>query len=130
MANTTESKETVSRKEFATYLRNLADQFESEGDAEIRIGNKSVTVHPARNVRQEVTVIERSAILRGDKEAFDLEVKWKKSDGTKRSDDESEDDGGLLGNDDDGGLLGDDDDDDETEESVDENGSPLGSDGR
>ena len=79
MANTTESKETVTRTEFATYLRNLADQFESDGDAEIQIGNKSVTVHPSKNVKREVTVIERSAILRGDKEALDLEVKWKKN---------------------------------------------------
>ena len=89
MANTTESKETISRKEFATYLRNLADEFESEGEAHIQIGNKSVTVHPSQNVKREITVIERSAILRGDKEALDLEVKWKKRAGHGRSDDRS-----------------------------------------
>ena len=113
MANTTESKETVSRKEFATYLRNLADQFESGGDARIQIGNKSVTVHPAENVKREVTVIERSAILRGDKESLDLEVKWKKSGsgGEWREDeDEVEDEDG------------------DESESEDENGNLLGSD--
>lgn len=81
MANTTESKETVSRKELATYLRNLADQFESDGDTQIQVGNKSVAVHPPENVKREVTVIERSALLRGDKEALELDVKWKKNKG-------------------------------------------------
>jgi amphi-Trp domain-containing protein len=79
MADKTQAKETVSRKEFATYLRNLADQFESEGDAQISVGNKSVTVNPAQTVKREIRVIERSAILRGDKQAIDLEVKWKRS---------------------------------------------------
>ena len=79
MANTTQSKETISRKEFATYLRNLADQFESEGDAQIRVGNKSVTVNPSQTVKRDIRVTERSAILRGDKQAIDLEVKWKRS---------------------------------------------------
>ena len=91
MANTTESKETVSRTEFATYLRNLADQFESGGDAQIQVGNKSVTVHPSENVECEVTVTERSAILRGDKEALDLEAKWKKGDGESRGRERPED---------------------------------------
>ena len=119
MANTTESKETVSRQEFATYLRNLADQFESDGDAQIQIGNKSVTVHPAKSVRREVTVIERSAILRGDKEALDLEVKWKKnreggrSDGERESESEDE--------------YEDVDADEDAADGVDENGNRLGS---
>ena len=117
MANTTESKETVSRKEFATYLRNLADQFESEGDAQIQIGNKSVTVHPARNVKREVTVIERSAILRGDKEALDLEVKWKKNREGGRSDGESESEDDYEDVDVDEGAA----------EGVDENDTRLGS---
>ena len=115
MANTTESKKTVSRKEFATYLRNLADQFESGGDAQIQIGNKSVTVHPAENVKQEVTVIERSAILRGDKEALDLEVKWKKNGSGGRSDGEWREDEVEDG-------------DGDESRSEDENGNLLGSD--
>ena len=114
MANTTESKETVSRKEFATYLRNLADQFESDGDAEIQIGNKSITVHPSKNVRREVTVIERSAILRGDKEALDLEVKWKKSGSGNRSESAGPE-GESQGRD--------------PSEDADENGNLLGGDG-
>ena len=115
MANTTESKETVSRQEFATYLRNLADQFESDGDAQIQIGNKSVTVHPSKNVKREVTVIERSAILRGDKEALDLEVKWKRNATGGRSESES------------GGDERESEDRDPSE-SVDENSNLLGSD--
>ncbi len=90
MANTTESKETVTRKEFATYLRNLADQFESEGDAQIQVGNKSVTVHPSESVDCEITVTERSAILRGDKEALDLEAKWKRGKSKGGSEDRDE----------------------------------------
>lgn len=92
MANTTESKETVSRKELATYLRNLADQFESDGDTQIQVGNKSVAVHPPENVKREVTVIERSALLRGDKEALELDIKWKKNKGAsgRATEDETE----------------------------------------
>lgn len=117
MANTTESKETVSRKEFATYLRNLADQFESDGDAQIQIGNKSVTVHPSKSMKREVTVIERSAILRGDKEVLDLEVKWKKSGSGGRSESEGERDDSDAET-----------EDRESSERVDENGNLLGSD--
>ena len=90
MANTTESKRTVSRKEFATYLRNLADEFESEGEARISVGNKSVSVHPAENVECGITVTERSAILRGDKEALDLEATWKKGKGGGGGEDRDE----------------------------------------
>ena len=76
MTDKTEATQELSRAEFADYLRALADQFEAEGDAEVSVGNKTVTLRPAETVTTEVAIGERSAMLRGDKETLRLEASW------------------------------------------------------
>ncbi|MFC6826534.1 amphi-Trp domain-containing protein [Halopelagius fulvigenes] len=78
MANSTESKQTMDRQEFADYLRELADQFDGDSDANILVGNKRVNLSPTRKVETEVEVVERSSVLRGDKESIDLTAHWKR----------------------------------------------------
>ncbi|WP_101294611.1 amphi-Trp domain-containing protein [Halegenticoccus soli] len=77
MADKTETKRTMSREEFADYLRMLADGFDGEGEVTVSVDNKSVTLHPPGEITAEVEVVERSSILRGDKESIELDASWK-----------------------------------------------------
>ncbi len=79
MADSTKHEETVDREEFVTYLRRLADEFEKEGDIDVPVGNKTVRLHPPGKVTRKVEVVERSSILRGDKESLKLDITWKAS---------------------------------------------------
>lgn len=121
MADKTESKGELTRSEFADYLRELADEFDRGGEVGVRIGNKSVTLHPPDSFTHETAVVERSSILRGNKESLEIEAKWKTSKGKKKSEGsepteeepaettatettETTDDDGFLGDDDDAGT--------------------------
>lgn len=77
MADSTEHKEKMNREEFATYLRSLAEQFERDGEMSISVGNKTVQLNPPDRVKSEIEVVERSSILRGNREALELDVTWK-----------------------------------------------------
>ncbi|SFF89435.1 amphi-Trp domain-containing protein [Halopelagius inordinatus] len=79
MASSTESSQTMDRQEFAEYLRDLADQFDGESEANIPVGNKSVNLSPTPNVKTEIEVIERSSMLRGNKESIELNARWKRN---------------------------------------------------
>lgn len=77
MADTTEHDSKMNREEFADYLRRLADEFEKEGEMDIMVGNKSIKLHPPSNVKSDIEVVERSSMLRGNKESIELDVTWK-----------------------------------------------------
>jgi amphi-Trp domain-containing protein len=79
MADSTEHSTKMNREEFAEYLRRLADEFESEGEIDIPVGNKSVRLHPPDSVKRDIEVVERSSLLRGSKESIELDVRWKSS---------------------------------------------------
>ncbi|WP_224449018.1 amphi-Trp domain-containing protein [Haloprofundus salilacus] len=76
MADKTESKQEQTRSQFASYLRSLADELESGDEVRLTVGNKDVTVHPPESFDTEVTVVERSAALRGNKETIELTAEW------------------------------------------------------
>lgn len=106
MVERTTAEETLTREEVATYLERLAAEFsaaadlshdveERSGDAEeagedatetgddaveisVEVGNKSVTLHPPEAVTVSVDVVERSSMLRGERETIDLEFSWKR----------------------------------------------------
>lgn len=78
MANSTESSKTMDRQEFAEYLRALADEFDGDAGANIRVGNKRVQLNPTRKVKTEMEVVERSSMLRGNKESIKLTAQWKR----------------------------------------------------
>jgi amphi-Trp domain-containing protein len=77
MAESTEHKTKMNRAEFADYLRALAEQFENGGEMDIAVGNKTVQLHPPDTVKSEIEVVERSSILRGNRESLELDVNWK-----------------------------------------------------
>jgi len=76
MAERTSSTQTVTRKELADALRDLADAFESE-ETRITVGNKSVKVSPSSELTYSIDVVERSALLRGRRETVEIELGWK-----------------------------------------------------
>ncbi|QCJ46219.1 MULTISPECIES: amphi-Trp domain-containing protein [Haloprofundus] len=77
MADKTESKQERTGPEFAAYLRKLADGFESGEEVRLTVGNKEVTVHPPESFDTEVSVVERSSALRGNKETVELTAEWR-----------------------------------------------------
>ena len=80
MAQRTTADETMSLSELATYLETLAMEFErsdGETDVAVPVGNKTVTLHPPEHVDISVEVVERSSVLRGERETVDIELTWK-----------------------------------------------------
>ncbi|TMT85383.1 amphi-Trp domain-containing protein [Haloterrigena sp. H1] len=78
MAQRTTTDETLPRDEFAAYLRELATEFE-RGDEQITVpvGNKNVALTPPETINVSVEVVERSSMLRGERETVDIELSWK-----------------------------------------------------
>lgn len=77
MADETSADETMSRNDLAEYLRDLAVELEGEGEANVPVGNKTITLHPGPEIDCEVTVSERSPMLGTDSEAIRVDMSWK-----------------------------------------------------
>lgn len=77
MVDNTVEEESLSREEVAARLRELADSIEGEGDADVRVGNKQISLHPASEIGYEIGVRERSSILRGGRESVTVTLDWK-----------------------------------------------------
>jgi amphi-Trp domain-containing protein len=79
MVSKTLNAEKLSREETANRLRALADAIEGgeDDDAEVRVGNKQVTLRPRSTVGYEVGVRERSSVLRGSRESVTVTMEWK-----------------------------------------------------
>ncbi|QCC58512.1 amphi-Trp domain-containing protein [Natrinema thermotolerans] len=78
MAQRTTADETLPREELAAYLEELATEFEGESEAvSIRVGNKNVSLNPPQNIDVSVETVERSSMLRGDRETVEIELSWK-----------------------------------------------------
>ena len=78
MADRTQSKRTMERSELATYLAGLAEEFDRGGEEiDVTVGNKTVTLHPPEAVECDVEVLERSSVLRGNRETVEIELSWK-----------------------------------------------------
>ncbi len=79
MADRTQSKETMTRSELAAYLSDLAAEFERGGEElAVDVGNKTVTLNPPEQVDCDVEVVERSSVLRGNRETIAIELSWKR----------------------------------------------------
>lgn len=76
MADRTSADSTMSREELATYLRELADELDGEGEANVPVGNKTVTLHPGHEVDCDVTVEERSPMIGSESEVVSVEMSW------------------------------------------------------
>lgn len=78
MADRTHSKRTMERSELAAYLASLAEEFDrSDDEIDVAVGNKRVQLTPPETVECDVEVVERSSVLRGDRETIDIELSWK-----------------------------------------------------
>lgn len=85
MVDKTLAAEEVTREEAAEQLRALADELESEGEATVRTGNKTVDLRPPESIAYEVGVRERSSILRGNRETITVKLDWKPPSGSEES---------------------------------------------
>ncbi|PCR91947.1 amphi-Trp domain-containing protein [Natrinema ejinorense] len=78
MAQRTTADETLPRDELAAYLQELATEFgQSEAAVTVPVGNKNVSLDPPQNVDVSVEVVERSSMLRGNRETVEIELSWK-----------------------------------------------------
>ena len=77
MVEKTLNAEKLSREETASRLRALADAIEGDDDADVRVGNKRITLRPRSSVGYEVGVRERSSVLRGSRESVTVTLEWK-----------------------------------------------------
>jgi amphi-Trp domain-containing protein len=78
MAERTTRDDVMSRAELASYLADLAEEFDSEDeDIEVALGNKTVSLSPPADVNVSTDVVERSSRLRGSRETVKIELSWK-----------------------------------------------------
>ncbi|AEH38844.1 amphi-Trp domain-containing protein [Halopiger xanaduensis] len=75
----TVSAEKLEREEAAERLRELADELESGDASTVRAGNKTVELRPPSPIAYEVSVRERSSILRGQRESVTIKMDWRPS---------------------------------------------------
>ncbi|NGM67519.1 amphi-Trp domain-containing protein [Natronolimnobius sp. AArcel1] len=80
MAETTANTDDLSRDEAADLLQGLAHELRGTGDANIRIGNKTLTLQPSSTVEYEIEAEERSPMLGGNREAVSVTVSWELED--------------------------------------------------
>lgn len=76
MAETTDHDQTVSRDEAADMIQELARELRGKGPAEVRVGNKSLTLSPAPELEYEIEVEERSPMLGGPHEEVTVTLEW------------------------------------------------------
>ncbi len=77
MAEKTLNEAELSRDEAAEQLRALADEIEGDGEANVRVNNKTITLSPSSSIGYEVGVRESSSILRGNRETVTVKMGWK-----------------------------------------------------
>jgi len=77
MSEKTLHEEKISREEVAERLESIADQLRGDGDADIDVGNKTVTLSPTENIAYEIGTRESSSVLRGDRETVTIKLDWK-----------------------------------------------------
>jgi amphi-Trp domain-containing protein len=49
----------------------------TEGPISVPVANRRVRLHPAEAINCDIEVVERSSLLRGDREKISLEISWK-----------------------------------------------------
>ncbi|WP_129115647.1 amphi-Trp domain-containing protein [Halegenticoccus tardaugens] len=78
MSDKTITEEKLAREEAAERLERLAAALRDGDDGcDVRVGNKTVRLHPPKRVNVEVGVRERSSILRGSRESVTVTIDWK-----------------------------------------------------
>ncbi|ADB60640.1 hypothetical protein Htur_1755 [Haloterrigena turkmenica DSM 5511] len=76
MAEKTANEQTVTREEAADLVQELARELRNEGAAEVRVGNKMLTLSPTPEVEYGIEVQERSPMLGGPREEITVTLEW------------------------------------------------------
>lgn len=76
MADDTSSESEVSRAEFASRLREVADAFEDGETVDVDVENKTISLRPPDVFDHEITVGEDSSMIGGDSERITIEANW------------------------------------------------------
>ncbi|SIR89718.1 amphi-Trp domain-containing protein [Haladaptatus litoreus] len=71
------NEEKISREEVADRLQAIAHELREGGDANIDVGNKTVTLSPADSVGYEIGTRESSSVLCGSRESVTVKLDWK-----------------------------------------------------
>lgn len=77
MAERTSDSERVDRETAADRLEDVARELRQAEDVRIRVGNKNVELQPPETLTYEIDVVERTSMLRGDRETVEIELRWK-----------------------------------------------------
>ncbi|ELY95249.1 hypothetical protein C482_16428 [Natrialba chahannaoensis JCM 10990] len=76
MGETTTYDDDVSRSEAADLLEAIAAEFDGTGTADIRVGNKLLTLSPDDRLEYGIEVEERSPMLGGEREEVTITLGW------------------------------------------------------
>lgn len=76
MAERTSHEEELSQEEVADRLREIAETIESDGPADIRVGNKAIRLSPSASITFSIETVEESRRLRSDRESVSLDLTW------------------------------------------------------
>ncbi|MCU4925803.1 amphi-Trp domain-containing protein [Halobacteria archaeon AArc-dxtr1] len=78
MGDTTSHEEELARESAAARLQELARELDSDGTADVRVGNKMVTLTPASVLNYDIETQERSPMLGGHSEEITVKLSWKR----------------------------------------------------
>lgn len=76
MADRTSYEEDLSQAEVAERLRELAETIESDGPADVRVGNKAIRLSPSASIKFSIETVEESRRLRSDRESVHVDLTW------------------------------------------------------
>ena len=76
MADRTSDDNEITREEFASNLRVIADAFEDDGDVDSDVENKTISLHPPDVIEYEIAVCEGSSVIGSDSERVSIEAEW------------------------------------------------------
>jgi amphi-Trp domain-containing protein len=76
MADRTSYDEELSQEEAANRLREIAETIESDGPADVRVGNKAVRLSPGASISFSIEAVEESRRFRSDRESVSLDMGW------------------------------------------------------
>ncbi|AHG00041.1 hypothetical protein HALLA_15785 [Halostagnicola larsenii XH-48] len=80
MGDTTTYSDELPREEVSDLVQELARELREGDTAEVRIGNKMVTLSPSSRIEYSIEAQERSPMLGGAREEITVELSWEVSD--------------------------------------------------
>ncbi|PSQ25091.1 amphi-Trp domain-containing protein [Halobacteriales archaeon QS_8_65_32] len=76
MADRTSYDEQLSQEEAAERLREIAETIESDGPADVRVGNKAIRLSPSASLDFSIEAVEEKRRLRSDRESIHIDMTW------------------------------------------------------